>query len=206
MISAVKDRKRGLQKRFIFFVLFSLGVAFFSYYNVKKDTKEVSTRAVSLCPSLRGIAWGEDLGLIKRVSDVTIPQIQAPYNPGFIAYKDGFFLVFRHDVKAKEKIYLDNSVMPFRTYIRAVKLNANFQPLSSSLRVDTGSDFSEDPRLFQVGDQIYITYNDVEDPSVGSRTIRIAQLDPDTCQLRDPVNLAQYYQQIEKNWVPFVCN
>jgi predicted GH43/DUF377 family glycosyl hydrolase len=93
--------------------------------------------------------------------------------------------------------------MPFRTYIGAVKLDANFHCISQFVRLDTRSHFSEDPRLFQREDQMYIMYNDVQYDPINSRTIRIAKLDPETLQISEPVNFGQYHQKIEKNWVPF---
>lgn len=205
MVTVAENRKRVFRKWIIPFALLCVGIVFFSYYNLKKEKSALLTQSVSLCPSLQSIPYAEDLGIIKRVVRVSLPQVKAPHNPGLIAYEDGFFLVFRYDVKEKGKIPFGSLMMPFRTCIGSAKLNADFQLVSPVLRIDTGSDFSEDPRLFQIEDQVYITYNDAEDNSINSRTIHMAKLDPNTLQIRDHVNLAQYYQKIEKNWVPFLC-
>jgi predicted GH43/DUF377 family glycosyl hydrolase len=204
MAIAVEVRKQVLKKWLIFCILCFVGISVFSYFYLKPSRNAHLTRSVSLCSSLRSIAYADDLGVIKKVVRVPIPQIKAPHNPGLISYEDGFLLVFRYDIKEKEKISFGNFLMPFRTCIGAVKLDGSFQSVSPVNRVDTKSDFSEDPRLFQIGTQVYITYNDIEDNLANSRTIHMGKLDPDTLEVSDHVNMAQNYQRIEKNWIPFV--
>ncbi len=180
-----------------------------------KDAKFLFTKRVSLCSSIKALPLAEKKGIVKRVTTVNIPGILAPYNPGLVAHEDGFFLVFRHDIKErrkilgmptpwKKKIHFGELKMPLRTLISAAHLDSNFQVVSSPVRIDTGSDFSEDPRVFCMQDQVYIMYNDIEDNNIESRTIHLAKLDTKTYKISEHVNLAQNFQRIEKNWVPFV--
>jgi predicted GH43/DUF377 family glycosyl hydrolase len=195
-------------------IVFCLSSAVFAFC-FGKDVKFLFTRQVSLCSSLKSIPLAEKKGIVKRVVTLDIPGISAPYNPGLVALDDGYLLVFRHDVKErrkilgiptlwKKKISFGELKMPLRTYISSTFLDSKFQVVSTPVRIDTGSEFSEDPRVFLVKDQVYITYNDIEDNNIESRTIHLAKLDTETLKINDHVNLAQNFQRIEKNWVPFV--
>ncbi len=180
-----------------------------------KEAKFLFTRQVSLCSRIKSLPCAEEKGFVKRVTVVNIPKIPDAYNPSLVAHDDGFLLVFRHDIKErkkilgistpwKKKIPFGELKMPLRTRISAALLDSNFQVISSAVRVDTGSEFSEDPRVFTMKDQVYLTYNDIEDNNIESRTIHLAKLDTKTFQISEHVNLAQNFQRIEKNWVPFV--
>jgi predicted GH43/DUF377 family glycosyl hydrolase len=181
-----------------------------------QETPVIFKGSGNLCPKLQVVPFAETQGLIKRVTKVEVEGIRAPYNPGLLENDEGFFMVFRHDVKERkqflgiktpfrQKLYLGSLKMPFRTLISAVQLDSNFKPVSETGRIDTGSEFSEDPRLFKMGDQPYISYNDIQDNNIESRTIRIAKLDTKTLKVADQVDLAQNFRRIEKNWAPFIC-
>jgi len=169
-----------------------------------------------LCPTLKEIPFGEDTGLIKRVTRISIEGIKAAYCPSFVRDEKGLFLVFRHDEKQRKEIFGIKTLfrgkipfgsvlkMPYRTYISSVRLNEQFQPISKPKRVFTGSDFSEDPRVFKMEDQVYLVYNDIERNDMESRTIHLAKLDPETLKISDHVNLDLNFRRIEKNWAPFV--
>lgn len=206
--------KRINKKLLASLILLSAGSILFAC-RFGQETPILFTNSQDLCPSLREIPYGEDLGIIKRVTKVEVEGIKAPYNPGLVEDKDGFFLVFRHDAKDRkkvlgittpfrQKIHLGDLKMPFRTFLSGVHLDQNFKQTSPSRRIETGSDFSEDPRLFKMDEQVYLTYNDIQDNNVESRTIRLAKLDQETLGLQDKVNLEFNFRRIEKNWVPFI--
>lgn len=180
-----------------------------------QPTPILFTGSAGLCPTLKAIPYGEDTGIVKRVTKIEIDGIPAPYCPSFLQEDDGFFLVFRHDQKERktvlgiktffrQKIPFGSLKMPFRTLISSVRLDKEFKPVSSPVRIDTGSDFSEDPRVFKMGEQIYITYNDIAYNDIESRTIHFAKLEKETLELSDHVDLDLGLQQVEKNWAPFV--
>ncbi len=206
---------RRINKKLLVSLFFlSIGAILFSF-RFGQETPIIFTGNSQLCSKLQNVPYAESQGLIKKITTLQIEGIKAPYNPGLIENENGFFLVFRHDAKDKkkflgiktpfkQKIYLGNLAMPFRTFISAMQLDQNFKSLSSPARIDTGSDFSEDPRLFKLDDQPYITYNDIEDNNIESRTIRLAKIDTQTLQLQDQVNLDLNLRRIEKNWVPFI--
>ena len=169
----------------------------------------------NLCPKLREVPFAEKLGLVKKVTKLNIEGIKAPYNPGLVETSEGFFLVFRHDLKERkrflgiktpfrQKIHLGNLKMPFRTFISSLHLDKSFRPVTLPKRVQTGSDFSEDPRLFTFQGDTYLSYNDIQTADVECRTIRIAKLNTDTGETKEPVDFTLNLQRVEKNWAPFI--
>ena len=74
--------------------LLSIGAVLFAC-RFGQETPILFTNNSGLCPSLRGIPFGEDTGIIKNVTSIKIEGIRAPYNPGLVEDGDGFFLVFR---------------------------------------------------------------------------------------------------------------
>jgi predicted GH43/DUF377 family glycosyl hydrolase len=179
-----------------------------------QETPILFTGSAGLCPTLKALPYGEDLGLVKKVSRIEIEGITGAYCPSFIRDEKGLLLIFRHDKKERkkvlglptpfrQKIHIGNLKMPFRTMIGLVRLDDQFKQVQAPVRLDTGSDFSEDPRLFKMGNQTYITYNDIADNNMESRMIHIAKLDPETTTLSDRVVLDLGIRRIEKNWAPF---
>ncbi len=175
----------------------------------------------SLCSSLKGVPYGEDLGMIKNVKEIPLEGVVAPHNASILEDKDGYMLFFRYDVKdrvkilgvstpVREKIPFVSKKMPYRTNIGVVRLNKDFKQCSPVQRVDTGSDFSEDPRAFKAGDAVYVSYNDMQENPMYSRTMRLASLDAETLKTLYTIDIDQHIQHvdqvnhIEKNWVPFV--
>lgn len=180
-----------------------------------QETPIIFTGSTGLCPMLKPLPYGEDTGIIKRVTKIEIDGIAAPYCPSFLKDGDGFFLTFRHDQKEKKRVFgiqtpfrqkipFGSLRMPFKTFISSVRLDKNFKAISSPIRIETGSDFSEDPRVFQMEEQVYITYNDIASNDIESRTIHLAKLDKATLKIENHVDLDLGLQQVEKNWAPFV--
>jgi predicted GH43/DUF377 family glycosyl hydrolase len=123
-------------------------------------------------------------------------------------------MVFRYDIKERkkilgmttpfrQKIWFHSQKMPFRTFIGAVYLDKNFSQISDIQTIDTKSEFSEDPRVFSAGGKLYISYNDMQPNEVYSRSMRLAELDPDTLTPLFICDMDQHINYVEKNWVPF---
>jgi hypothetical protein len=176
----------------------------------------------SLCRSLSGIPYGEDAGFIKSVKRISVDGVLAPHNASILEDQDGYLLFFRHDIKdrvrfmgmttpLRQKVPFISKTMPYRTFIGAVRLDKNFQQISSVQRIDTKSDFSEDPRVFRMGNDVYMSYNDMQENPLYSRTMHLASIDPETLKTRFIVDIDQHIHHVdqanhvEKNWVPFVC-
>ncbi len=185
-----------------------------------KEEEVIANWDNALCSSLKGVPYGEDLGMIKSVKKLEINGVLAPHNASILEDKDGYLLFFRYDVKdrvkilgvstpIREKIPFISKKMPYRTNIGAVRLDKDFKQVSSVQRIDTGSDFSEDPRAFKVGDSLYISYNDMQENPLYSRTMHLASVNVDTLTTIHTLDIDQHIQHvdqvnhIEKNWAPF---
>lgn len=168
----------------------------------------------SLCKKLKGIPYAEDLGIIKSVKTLAIDGVLAPYNASILETKDGYLAVFRYDIKERkkfagittpfrQKIPFPSQKMPFKTFIGAARFDKDFNQITPVQRIDTKSDFSEDPRIFIADEKLYLSYNDMQENSVYSRSIRLAELNPDTLQPLFISDIDQHINFVEKNWVPF---
>lgn len=168
----------------------------------------------SLCKSLKAVPYAEDLGIVKAVKKINIEGVVAPYNASMLEDKDGYLVVFRYDIKERrkfggittpfrQKIPFPSQKMPFRTFIGAIRLDKEFNQTSSVLKIDTKSDFSEDPRIFTAEGKLYLSYNDMQENDVYSRSMRLAELDPETLQPIFISDIDQHISTVEKNWVPF---
>lgn len=168
----------------------------------------------SLCKGLKTLPNAEDLRILKSVKKLDLKGVVAPYNASFVEDKNGYLMVFRYDIKERrkvlgitiplrQKISFHSQKMPYRTFIGAVRLDKNFTQISDIQTIDTGSDFSEDPRVFSAGDKLYLSYNDMQPNEVYSRTMRLAELDRETLKPIFINDIDQHINFVEKNWVPF---
>ena len=182
--------------------------------------KTVEGWSNALCSSLRAIPYGEDTGTIKSVKRLAIDGVLAPHNASILSDGEGYIMFFRHDFKERikvaglttpirKKIPFISKRMPFKTYISAVRLDKNFEQVSPVCSIDTDSFFSEDPRAFRVGEKIYLSYNDMQENQLYSRTIRLAEINPETLKTEFTLDIDQLIHHVdqtnhvEKNWVPF---
>ena len=111
---------------------------------------------ITLPPQLQNLPLADEAGIILGVKNITVPGINAPYNPSIIQYKDHYAMVFRYDVLDKK------CPQPFYTHIGCTELDKNFYNLSKQpKKIDTGSRFSEDARIIQLKDDYYLIYNDL---------------------------------------------
>jgi predicted GH43/DUF377 family glycosyl hydrolase len=168
------------------------------------DHEKAKTRAkgsVELCHRLKKIPFGEDTGVVTGVTKIELNEVKAPYNASLIEDKDGYLLFFRYDVK--EKVKFGNQNFPFKSFIGVAGLDKKFKQIRPISTIDTRSQFSEDPRIIKLGDDFFLSYNDLANNSIYSRTIRMARL-TDEFKVKYILDLDQHIQPIEKNWVPFV--
>ncbi len=195
--------------RYAFFLCLSVAV-FFSTYNVLKLAKEMNKfrkeqeqqNPMSLA-SLETVPFGELTGLVKGVKRVEISHVLAPYNASIVEDGEGYLLFFRYDIPS-HVVHALKIKTKLKAYIGCVKLDAQFNQVQPFFPIDTGSDFSEDPRVLKVNNELYLSYNDVTpNPQVYSRTIRIAPIDRETLTCKESVELDLNISPIEKNWIPF---
>lgn len=153
-------------------------------------------QAVSLPQSLKGIPFADALNVVLEVTQVDIEGIEFPYNASIIEYKDAYRLFFRYDTKKERDI-------------ACIELDRTFHPDSKGyVQIATHSRHSEDPRVLQMDDELFLIYNDSWGYS--NRCMFVAILDPETLQTRRVVRMPNFRlpgvitRGIEKNWSPFI--
>lgn len=168
---------------------------------VYSQKKAYSSR--KLCHRLNKLPFGEDSGLVLGVKKIELEEIAAPYNASLIENGDGYLLFFRYDVPGFTMF--QSLKFPFKSYIGVVPLDEEFRQAGQVRTIATGSDFSEDPRVIRSGNRLFLSYNDIAENTLYSRTMRLASLDPENFSIQYTLDLDQHIQPVEKNWVPFVC-
>jgi len=147
---------------------------------------------------LQNIPLAEKMGIVLGTKKVSIRDILAPYNASIIENGSGYLLFFRYDVIKQ------NLPHPFFSHIGMVELDAHFEQTEKAFRkIETHSNFSEDPRILKAGNAFYLIYNDLVPYEQYSRTMRIANIDLKNCALHFSSELNLNLQPVEKNWVPF---
>lgn len=147
---------------------------------------------------LKNISYLKD-DILLDVKEVKVRNAYTAYNPSIIEYDKGFLLFFRYDVLYQlfcNKIHtcigyaqLDN------------KLN---QTEKEFVKLETGSNFSEDPRVVKAGEEYYLIYNDIFDDKDKRRGMHFASLDFENKTLKTVIPMDLKLKNTEKNWGPFV--
>ena len=147
---------------------------------------------------LQNLPFGEDIGLILDVKNIVVRNVVAPYNATITEYEDGYLLFFRYDVMQTKR------PGSYFTHVGCAVLDHNFQQTEQEFqKIDTGSNYSEDSRVFKVGDSLYLVYNDIHPGNHNCRTMRIGKLNLAESRLDFVTDLDLQIKPVEKNWVPF---
>lgn len=147
---------------------------------------------------LQNLPFGEDTGVILRVKNIEIRNVVAPYNATIVEHGDEYLLFFRYDVMQTKR------PGNYQTYIGCAALDKNFQQTAEEYKIiDTGSNFSEDPRALAVGNDLYLVFNDIHPGNHNCRTMRIGKLNLEESKLDYVTDLDLQIKPVEKNWVPF---
>lgn len=153
----------------------------------------------------------ENCDAVISTKRIMLKEFSSIWNPSIVKVKEGFLLSFRYCLAPK---------YPWISYIGVVYLDNDFEPISTPqlllMRDENAltSSQSEDARLFEINNEIYLIYNDnvdVENPNytVDRRDMFIAKLtlEGTKVNVEKPLKLvhAEKYQSIrlQKNWVPF---
>jgi predicted GH43/DUF377 family glycosyl hydrolase len=155
---------------------------------------------LSMPVQLQTTPLGERSGLVLATKKIPIRGVAAPYNPSMIEWKDGYLLFFRYDI-IKQDCPFD-----YYTHIGCCTLNTNFEQTEKEFTtIDTGSQFSEDPRALKIGEEIYLVFNDLQrsDNTSYYRTMHIGKINLEESKLEFSTDLDLQIKSIEKNWVPF---
>jgi hypothetical protein len=147
---------------------------------------------------LRNIPFADEEGVVLGVKKIFIPGVHAPYNPSIVEQDGKFLLFFRYDILDKD------CPRPTYSYIGCSALNPDLTLGPQQFtKIDTKSEFAEDPRALFVGDELFLVFNDWLDESSYTRGMHIANLNPDDLTTNYVTNLDLRRKPIEKNWVPF---
>lgn len=150
---------------------------------------------------------------IVNSQQIKIPNYPNAYNPSLIPYKGGYLLSFRYISRCPEKIKI-----PFHadvSFIGVARLDKNFKVSEKTVQllniISHSPKFSltaEDARLFNVGDRIFIFFNDlplVQTPDIVAMYLGELIEDQGMFVLKGPAIPLKYpFADIyEKNWSPF---
>ncbi|MEN9343371.1 MAG: beta,4-mannooligosaccharide phosphorylase [Chlamydiota bacterium] len=155
------------------------------------------SKVASVFPvDFHGVPFADEQGIILSIKNVSIDSIDNPYNAALIQEKNGeYLLVFRYDKKEGGALK--------HNYMACVELDKQLKQKGSIKKLDTLSDFSNDPRVFRVGSQLFVVYNDIPNANAEGRIMKMAELHPSNFQLKGMTSLDRKIKKTEKNWVPF---
>lgn len=172
----------------------------FMIHGIKGPTSKpkIAAKEPTWPRALQNIPLGEKTGLVLGVKSLLIREITAPYNASIVEHGDGYRLFFRYDVLTHTPRF------PFYSYIGCAELDTNLEQTDKDVvTIDTGSEYSEDPRVVSVNNQLLVTYNDVISPTQDGRIVKLVGLDPKTLKTKFVTDLDLQNQHVEKNWAPF---
>ena len=165
--------------------------------NMQKSQGPMNGR-FGLPKELKNIPFGDKSGLVLGSKTIEIRNVFAPYNPSIIKKDNGYLIFFRYDIP------LYGKKVPIHSFIGCAELDRKFnQTEKEYVRINTGTNTSEDPRAIKVGDEIYLIYNDTDYEGSRFRTMRIAGLDPKSYKILFITPLSLQLNHVEKNWAPF---
>lgn len=161
--------------------------------------KTVGKGLILYPPQLNNVICAEQLGIVKEVRKIKIDSIFAPYNASIMEKEGGgYHLFFRYDESRNNW-----NVASFYSRIGYAELDSHFSIVKTIDKVNTGSHFSEDPRIVKVGKSFYLSWNDRINEDSTARSIHVGEWNPRKFKLEYVTNIQQYIASIEKNWVPF---
>lgn len=161
--------------------------------------KTVGKELIVYPHQFNNVICSELLGIVKEVRNVKIDSVFAPYNASIIEKEGGgYYLFFRYD---EPRNFWRTAA--FYSYIGFAELDENFSVCKVVDKINTGSQFSEDPRVVKVGKSLYLSWNDVTSEEALCRSIHVGKWDPVKSKLEYITDLQQYISPVEKNWVPF---
>jgi predicted GH43/DUF377 family glycosyl hydrolase len=148
---------------------------------------------------LAGIPFGEDEKIILSVKDVNIRNVTAPYNPCMIESSSGYDLFFRYDVINPKLLHAN-----FSSRVGVVSLDRRFEQQDREFtRILLGSEYTDDPRVLMIEDELYLFYNQLDENLPKCRFMCAANLDKNTYNVKYKTTLDMNLSCVEKNWSPF---
>ncbi len=153
--------------------------------------------------TMQNVCRKSESALVQDVKRVVVPPYPHAYNASIIENDHGsYYLFFRYDLLEKRS---SNPLLPFTTHVGFVELDEKFEIVPNSLKtIDTGSLYSEDPRVIKSEGAYYLVYNDLTPIRTYLRTMRLAELDLQGSRVKYATNLDLHISPVEKNWMPFI--
>lgn len=166
-----------------------------------KENPQLELGKISLPQELQVVPLQDSRDVVLNHKSVHIRGIDAPYNCSLIHKKEGegYWIFFRYDVISQATTH------PFTSHIGCAELDKNFDQTSrEAFKLDLKSDFTEDPRVFEAGNSLYVMYNaTIDDTYYGRRIMHLAEIDKKTFKTLSVSYMDPQFQNIEKNWTPF---
>jgi len=150
---------------------------------------------------------------IVNTKQINIPGYPNAFNPSLVPYKDGYLLSFRY-VSSRPDTHKNGYRTDF-SFIGLARMNKEFKINANTVQllniVSYSPNFSltaEDARLIQIGDRIFIFFNDLPPlQTPGQFAMYLGEIveDRDYFMLKERATALQYLgaKPIEKNWSPF---
>lgn len=163
----------------------------FVFYKVMKNH-------FALPRELEQVPYQSD-NVVTSVKEISVRNAFAPYNASIIEHNDGFLLFFRYDLV--HQMYYNK----IHTYIGYAELDANMnQTEKEFVTLDTGSTFSEDPRVLKTNSDLYLIYNDLFDRISKKRGMHLSKFDYPSKKIQTKIPIDLKRSPVEKNWAPFM--
>lgn len=148
---------------------------------------------------LANIPFADDTGVVLGVKTIPIRNVASPHNPSLIKSPSGYDLFFRYDLLTSKAKHI-----PYYSHIGVASLDARFEQTNEEFKkIPLFSNYAEDPRALVVGDQLYLTYNMLDESNLRCRCMALANLDRQTFDVHYTTILDMNLQWAEKNWGPF---
>ncbi len=168
---------------------------------------EQALKIRDLPQELQEVPFADEQGVVLSQRTLEIPGVVAPYNGSLVDIGGRYSLFFRYDLPlSRANMRKNKSWVPFHSHIGCVELNSQFAPIHPYVTIDTGSSFSEDPRVISMEGHPLIVYNDRILETERYRGIRLAHLDSHTYGRNYVTAFDRRNFVREKNWTPFSPN
>lgn len=141
---------------------------------------------------LREVEKADKAGIVKKVKEIKIKNIDNPINASLESYEnDHYILSFRINEKSS-------------SYIGVSILDQNLEETGLYKKIDVKSPSAEDARIFKFNKDYFLIYNDELPIKHLCRAMHLAKLNNQTFEIEYKTILDQHIKTIEKNWVPFI--
>lgn len=179
-----------------------------------KSTIQQLLALICICLFSFGLCADEVLDLetmessfVLETKQIQIPGYPKAFNPSIVRWNGSLLMCFRYLADPKD-LWISK--------VGLVWLDEEYNPIGTPQLLDTRVSLphipsrSEDPRLYVVGNRLFVTYNDNEEKEHGGvRRIYYGELEYDGTTFHEKTHIPLLFWQgadkdtWEKNWIPF---